>query len=152
MTQGREYSDDTARLIDEEIARILHEQEHRAFELLTKHRSGLDLVAEALLEQGDHRRRRGRPASCRRACRPGPSATAPGSGHLRPAQLRTDEPARLAGPAASWGRKVVSKIFVLGDRRASSADRGTFSPGLTRGERSSGRSIANVGAVVEQGR
>jgi cell division protease FtsH len=51
MTQGREYSDDTAKMIDEEVFRILHEQEARAFEVLTKHRRALDLVAEALLER-----------------------------------------------------------------------------------------------------
>ena len=47
---GREYSDDTARLIDEEVATILREQEERARQLLTQHRKGLDLVAVALLE------------------------------------------------------------------------------------------------------
>src|SRR5262245_33540747 len=51
MTGGREYSDDTARLVDEEVQRILREQEVRAVELLQKHRPGLDLVAEALLER-----------------------------------------------------------------------------------------------------
>jgi cell division protease FtsH len=51
MTGGREYSDDTARLIDQEISKILHEQEVRAKALLAKHRGGLDLVAEALLER-----------------------------------------------------------------------------------------------------
>ena len=51
MTSGREYSDDTARMMDEEISRILLEQEQRAHELLTKHRAGLDLVAEALLDK-----------------------------------------------------------------------------------------------------
>jgi cell division protease FtsH len=51
MTGQREYSDDTARLIDEEVARILREQEDRARALLTKHRRGLDLVAKALLEK-----------------------------------------------------------------------------------------------------
>jgi cell division protease FtsH len=51
MTQGREYSDDTAKMIDDEIARILHEQETRAVELLTKHRKALELVAESLLEK-----------------------------------------------------------------------------------------------------
>ena len=35
---------------DEEIARILTEQEQRATDLLIKHRRGLELVAEALLE------------------------------------------------------------------------------------------------------
>jgi cell division protease FtsH len=51
MSQGREYSDDTARLLDEEIAKILHDQEARADELLTKYRRGLELIAEALLER-----------------------------------------------------------------------------------------------------
>ena len=51
MTGGREYSDDTARMMDEEINRILREQEERAVELLQKHRPGLDLVAAALLEK-----------------------------------------------------------------------------------------------------
>jgi cell division protease FtsH len=51
MTGGREYSDDTARLMDEEINSILRQQEVRAVELLTKHRIGLDLVAQALLEK-----------------------------------------------------------------------------------------------------
>lgn len=51
MTSGREYSDETARKIDEEIGKILHEQQERARVLLMKHRVGLDLVANALLEQ-----------------------------------------------------------------------------------------------------
>jgi len=50
MTQGREYSDSTANLLDQEIANILTTQEQRAHDLLMKHRKGLDLVAEALLE------------------------------------------------------------------------------------------------------
>ena len=50
MTSGREYSDDTAKKIDDEVARILREQEERARTTVTKHRRGLDLVAEALLE------------------------------------------------------------------------------------------------------
>jgi cell division protease FtsH len=51
MTQGREYSDTTAKTIDDEIARILHHQERRAHELLTKHRTALDNVSETLLEK-----------------------------------------------------------------------------------------------------
>ena len=50
MSNGREYSDETARMLDEEIASILTSQEDRARELLTKHNRGLELVAEALLE------------------------------------------------------------------------------------------------------
>jgi cell division protease FtsH len=51
MTGGREYSDTTARLMDEEIQRILTEQETRASKMLAQHRAGLDLVAAALLEK-----------------------------------------------------------------------------------------------------
>ena len=51
MTSGREYSDEMARKIDEEISRILREQEARARVTLEKHRRGLDLVAQALLDQ-----------------------------------------------------------------------------------------------------
>ena len=51
MTSGREYSDSTAKLLDDEISRILHEQEQRAHTLLTNHRKGLELVAEKLLEE-----------------------------------------------------------------------------------------------------
>ncbi len=51
MSSGREYSDQTARILDEEISTMLHAQQERARELLMKHRTGLDMVAEALLEQ-----------------------------------------------------------------------------------------------------
>ncbi len=50
MTSGREYSDEMARKIDDEISRILHEQEQRAHRMLEKHRKGLDLVAQSLLD------------------------------------------------------------------------------------------------------
>ncbi len=49
LMSSREYSEDTARVIDEEVERILREQEDRARDLLISHRRGLDLVAEALL-------------------------------------------------------------------------------------------------------
>jgi cell division protease FtsH len=50
MSNAREYSDDTAKLLDEEIARILTSQEQRATEILSQHMRGLELIAEALLE------------------------------------------------------------------------------------------------------
>ncbi|MDE0613582.1 MAG: ATP-dependent zinc metalloprotease FtsH [Acidimicrobiia bacterium] len=50
MMTNREYSDETARVIDEEVAEILRTQENRCREVLSKHRNGLDLVARALLE------------------------------------------------------------------------------------------------------
>ncbi len=50
MSSQREYSDDTAKLLDEEISRILTTQESRARDVISRHRRGLELVAEALLE------------------------------------------------------------------------------------------------------
>jgi cell division protease FtsH len=51
LMHTRDYSEDTSRVIDDEVERILRAQEERAMELLTRHRGGLDKVAEALLEQ-----------------------------------------------------------------------------------------------------
>jgi cell division protease FtsH len=51
LMHSRDYSDETARVIDEEVERILRAQEDRARELLTRHRGGLDSVARALLEK-----------------------------------------------------------------------------------------------------
>ena len=51
LMRQRDYSEDTARVIDEEIERILREQENRCRDLLREHRAGLDAVAAALLEK-----------------------------------------------------------------------------------------------------
>jgi cell division protease FtsH len=51
MMASKEYSDDTARVIDEEVERILREQQQRCRDTLHEHRNGLDLVARALLER-----------------------------------------------------------------------------------------------------
>ncbi|HZQ77846.1 MAG TPA: ATP-dependent zinc metalloprotease FtsH [Acidimicrobiia bacterium] len=50
LMHTRDYSDDTARVIDEEVERILREQEERGRRVLRQHRRGLEAVAAALLE------------------------------------------------------------------------------------------------------
>jgi cell division protease FtsH len=50
LMHTRDYSDETSRVIDEEVSRILREQEERATEYLKRHKTGLDAVASALLE------------------------------------------------------------------------------------------------------
>jgi len=50
MSSGKEYSEDTARLFDEEISKLLNDQEQRAKDVLTRHRRGLELIADSLLE------------------------------------------------------------------------------------------------------
>ncbi|MDQ1364273.1 MAG: cell division protease FtsH [Acidimicrobiaceae bacterium] len=51
LMHTRDYSDVTSRVIDEEVERILREQESRAIRLLREHRDGLGAVANALLEK-----------------------------------------------------------------------------------------------------
>jgi cell division protease FtsH len=51
LMHTRDYSDETSRVIDEEVERILREQEERATKALRRHRKGLDRVAAALLEK-----------------------------------------------------------------------------------------------------
>ncbi|MBV8961307.1 MAG: ATP-dependent zinc metalloprotease FtsH [Actinobacteria bacterium] len=51
LMHTRDYSDETSRVIDEEVERILREQEERATVELKKYRAGLDKVAKALLEK-----------------------------------------------------------------------------------------------------
>ncbi len=51
LMHSRDYSDDTSRVVDEEVARILHEQEDRARRILSEHAAGLRAVAELLLER-----------------------------------------------------------------------------------------------------
>jgi cell division protease FtsH len=51
LVHTRDYSDETARVIDEEVERILREEETRARRVLRLHRRGLDAVARSLLEE-----------------------------------------------------------------------------------------------------
>ena len=50
LMHTRDYSDETARVIDEEVEAILREQEQRTEATLTKFRPALDSIAKALLE------------------------------------------------------------------------------------------------------
>ena len=51
LVHTRDYSDETARVIDEEVGRILHQQAERARTVLGEHRRALDALANALVAQ-----------------------------------------------------------------------------------------------------
>ncbi|MCZ7526854.1 MAG: ATP-dependent zinc metalloprotease FtsH [Acidimicrobiia bacterium] len=51
LVHTRDYSDETARVIDEEVERILRDEEERARKVLSDHRAGLEAVARNLLER-----------------------------------------------------------------------------------------------------
>jgi cell division protease FtsH len=51
LMHTRDYSDETARVIDEEVERILRDEEQRCRKVLSEYRPGLDAVAAALLER-----------------------------------------------------------------------------------------------------
>ena len=69
MHAARDYSDVTSRVIDEEVERILREQEARASRLLQRAPPRPGRGGGGPARKGDHRRRRGRPAR-RRGLRP----------------------------------------------------------------------------------
>jgi cell division protease FtsH len=50
LAQPRDFSEFTARIIDEEVLRIILEQENRAIEMLELHRKKLDMIALSLEE------------------------------------------------------------------------------------------------------
>ena len=67
MAEQRQYSETTARIIDEEVGLLLRQAADRAVELLSKHRDDLDRLAGALeneetLDEGDLERLLGPPA------------------------------------------------------------------------------------------
>ena len=47
----QDYSEETARRIDDEVARIMKEAHDRAYEILSSHREQMDLMASVLLER-----------------------------------------------------------------------------------------------------
>lgn len=47
----QDYSEETARRIDEEVARIMREAHDRAYDILSSHREQMDLMANVLLER-----------------------------------------------------------------------------------------------------
>lgn len=51
MTRERPYSDETAKMIDEEVAQLITEAKQRAMLVLKENRSFLDKLAEALLKE-----------------------------------------------------------------------------------------------------
>jgi cell division protease FtsH len=51
MQSAKEYSDDTARVIDAEVKRILTEAHDKVTETLTAHRSALEELAQLLLKK-----------------------------------------------------------------------------------------------------
>jgi cell division protease FtsH len=51
LMHSRDYSDETARVIDEEVERILREEEDRCRKTLNEYRAGLDAVAQSLLDR-----------------------------------------------------------------------------------------------------
>ncbi|GIT45936.1 MAG: hypothetical protein Ct9H300mP12_05210 [Acidimicrobiales bacterium] len=72
LMHSRDYSDETAHLIDQEVQRILTKQEARCREVLTDHRHALDLVARSLLEHETIRAKRSTDWWLLRPTPPGP--------------------------------------------------------------------------------
>jgi cell division protease FtsH len=50
LMHTRDYSEDTSKIIDDEVERILRAEETRAMDVVSKHRGGLNAIARALLD------------------------------------------------------------------------------------------------------
>lgn len=50
MANQKDFSEETARLIDEEVRKILKEMEHKAIEILKSNKDKLDALVQSLLE------------------------------------------------------------------------------------------------------
>ena len=50
MHESRQFSEHTMQIIDNEVARILHDASDRAMEILNSHKEQLDTLAKALVE------------------------------------------------------------------------------------------------------
>jgi cell division protease FtsH len=50
MAEARDFSEETARIIDEEVRRIVQEMEGKAEKTIDSNRDKLDTLAEALME------------------------------------------------------------------------------------------------------
>jgi cell division protease FtsH len=88
IQEQRDFSEGTARIIDEEVQRLLREADDRAHDLLEKNRADLDRLAEALLQREEMQREeidellRGSPAV--RDGKPSNDVLAPGSAKALP--------------------------------------------------------------------
>lgn len=51
IQEPRDFSEGSAMIIDEEVQRLLREADQRAYDLLEKHRAGLDALVEALMQR-----------------------------------------------------------------------------------------------------
>ena len=107
ITQRQNMSEDTARLIDEEIRRIVTEGEQKAWEVLLAHRKELEAITQALMEyetiSGEEvhaldARREGRAALRRRGHEGAGEFRRPGR---RPSQAARGARRRRHGPAAA---------------------------------------------------
>ena len=49
----QDYSEETAKRIDDEVARIMKDAHDRAYEILNSHREQMNLMASVLLERED---------------------------------------------------------------------------------------------------
>ena len=51
LSDGRDHSEHVAQIIDEEVSRILREEDERAYQILEQHREELERLSETLLEK-----------------------------------------------------------------------------------------------------
>ena len=102
LLHSRDYSENTSKVIDEEVERILREQEERAVKLLTENKDGLIAVATALLEKETVDG--AEVLSLVNAARGVPGGDASADGSLAAASAATPDGSAVATPDGSAGQ------------------------------------------------
>ena len=102
LLHSRDYSENTSNVIDEEVERILREQEERAVKLLTENKDGLIAVATALLEKETVDG--AEVLSLVNAARGVPGGDASADGSLAAASAATPDGSAVATPDGSAGQ------------------------------------------------
>ena len=106
--EQRNYSDEVAKTIDEEVRAIIDKAYERATEVLTTHRDKLDRPRREARRRGDRRLRRLRGALQRRAAEGG-SPRHPDDHRPRPAGAGTEPAAGLTAGATDSARRATSE-------------------------------------------
>ena len=109
LVHTRDYSDETARVIDEEVERILRDEEDRARKVLDEYRAGLEAVRAGAARARDARRRRGRAPRRRRdgpqGRRPAPLRARRRHATTSPSPCPRANPSATSPTSASTGRR-----------------------------------------------
>ena len=119
LMHSRDYSDETARVIDEEVERILRDEEDRCRKVLDEYRAGLDVGRARRCSNGRRSRATKSPSSSTTAMGRkvgGPRMIVHADGTEEPARRRPRRPAARRRRISTTSRRPTFVVAELGER------------------------------------